>query len=60
MFLEELENLKDTFEINSNLKAGHYILIDDVVTTGATIASAVHLFNKNSNFKISVITIACA
>ena len=55
-----LENLKDTFEINSNLKAGHYILIDDVVTTGATIASAVHLFNKNSNFKISVITIACA
>lgn len=55
-----LENLKNTFEINPNLKAGHYILVDDVLTTGATIASAVHQFNKNSNFKISVITIACA
>lgn len=53
-------NLKDAFEINQNLLPGHYILIDDVLTTGATIASAVKQFNLLENFKISVITIACA
>jgi len=52
--------LKDAFEINPNLKPGHYILIDDVLTTGATIASAIKKFNLSENFKISVITIACA
>jgi competence protein ComFC len=55
-----LENLKNTFKVNENLKAGHYILVDDVLTTGATIASAVNEFNFSENFKISVITIACA
>ena len=55
-----LENLKDSFQINPNLKQGHYILIDDVLTTGATIASAIKQFNLSENFKISVITIACA
>ena len=55
-----LENMKDAFEINPNLKPGHYILIDDVLTTGATIASAIKKFNLSENFKISVITIACA
>ncbi|WP_413533391.1 ComF family protein [Empedobacter brevis] len=55
-----LENLKDAFQINPNLKPGHYILIDDVLTTGATIASAIKKFNLSENFKISVITIACA
>ncbi|MFV0230443.1 hypothetical protein OBJ94_08440 [Empedobacter falsenii] len=55
-----LNNLKNAFEINPNLKPGHYILIDDVLTTGATIASAVKQFNFSENFKISVITIACA
>ncbi|MFV0157792.1 hypothetical protein OBK24_04870 [Empedobacter falsenii] len=55
-----LNNLKNAFEINPKLKPGHYILIDDVLTTGATIASAVKQFNFSENFKISVITIACA
>lgn len=55
-----LNNLKNAFEINSNLQPGHYILVDDVLTTGATIASAVKKFNLSDNFKISVITIACA
>lgn len=55
-----LNNLKDAFEISPNLKPGHYILIDDVLTTGATIASAIKKFNLLENFKISVITIACA
>lgn len=55
-----MENLKDSFEINSNLPFGHYILVDDVITTGATIASAIKKFNSSENFKISVITIACA
>ncbi len=55
-----LENLKNTFLLNPTLKSGHYILVDDVLTTGATIASAVKEFNFSENFKISVITIACA
>ena len=57
---ERLNNLKNSFEINENLQPGHYILMDDVLTTGATIASAVEKFNLSENFKITVITIACA
>ena len=55
-----IQNLKDSFEIDSNLPFGHYILVDDVITTGATLSSAIKKFNFSENFKISVITIACA
>lgn len=54
------DNLKDAFEINPDLEFGHYILIDDLLTTGATISSAIKKFNLSENFKITVITIACA
>lgn len=57
---ERIQNLKNSFEINANLPSGHYILVDDLITTGATIASAVKEFNFSENFKISVMTIACA
>lgn len=55
-----IRNLNNAFEINPKLLAGHYILIDDVVTTGATLVSAIEKFNSLDNFKISVISIACA
>jgi len=55
-----IQNLNNSFEINPNLPFGHYILVDDVITTGATLSSAIRKFNFSENFKISVITIACA
>ena len=55
-----IKNLNNAFQINPKLLPGHYIIIDDVITTGATLVSAIKKFNSLDNFKISVITIACA
>lgn len=55
---ERLHSIKNAFEINGNL-SGHFLLIDDVLTTGATISSCVNLIQSKNPAKISVLTMAC-
>lgn len=54
------KSLNEAFQLNKPLPQGHYLLVDDVVTTGATISSAVNTLTQQTNIKISVLTIAYA
>ena len=57
---ERILDMKDSFEIfDQNIK-GHYIIVDDLLTTGATLSQAVKRFNEMDGVEVSVITIACA
>lgn len=58
---ERWENVKDIFDIkNGNLLINkHILLIDDVLTTGATLLAAGKVLSKIPNIKISAATAAC-
>ena len=61
--LQRYENMKEIFQINKNvsLDAQNILLIDDVITTGATIESCANtLLAVNCNLKIYVATLAYA
>lgn len=55
-----LNALSNAFALKQPLPKGHYLLIDDILTTGATISSAVDQLKVQSQIKISVLTIAYA
>lgn len=57
--LERMNSIKSAFETNGKI-SGHYLLIDDVLTTGATLSSCVNLIQSENHVKISVLTIAYA
>lgn len=59
---ERWENVEDVFEITDidALKNKHIILVDDVITTGATIEACCAILNKIEGLKISVLSIAYA
>ncbi|MBS7332820.1 MAG: ComF family protein [Weeksellaceae bacterium] len=57
---ERLKDMESAFELVDKSIKGHYIIIDDLLTTGATLSQAVKSFNGITDVKISVITIACA
>lgn len=52
------QSLNNTFVLNQKLTPGHYLLVDDVLTTGSTLAHCVQLFESQPEIKISVITLA--
>ena len=54
------EGVENVFEINykTELENQHVILIDDVITTGATITACVSALNKIKNIKISIVCVA--
>jgi predicted amidophosphoribosyltransferase len=57
---ERLKNVADAFEADAKLAAGsHVILIDDVTTTGATLASAAKPLRK-AGAKVSLVALARA
>lgn len=59
---ERWENVETAFAIKNpeKLKGKHILLIDDVVTTGATIEACVNELLKLDGTKVSVATLACA
>lgn len=58
---ERLENMKDAFEAGTSLKPGlHILLIDDVLTTGATLEAAAMALLAVPGVKVSIATIGIA
>lgn len=59
---ERWENVESVFELaeEAQLENKHILLVDDVVTTGATIEAAWQALRKVENIQISVVSIAFA
>lgn len=59
---ERYQNVKDIFELKKpeQLQGKHVLLVDDVLTTGATLMSAGKALLHAEGIKISVATVACA
>lgn len=57
---ERRRNLKQAFAIRKPLQASHVLIIDDVVTTGTTLAELARVLRQNGVEKISALTVAIA
>ncbi|WP_321478670.1 ComF family protein [uncultured Bacteroides sp.] len=60
---ERWENVSGIFELISSpscFEGKHILIIDDVLTTGATIIACASAFNGISNLRVSVLTLAMA
>ena len=59
---ERVENMKDVFECQKPNKIAnkHLLLVDDVLTTGATLEACALSLLKNNNVKVSIATLAIA
>ena len=59
---ERWENVEDIFELRTPeiFEGKHILLIDDVVTTGATLEACANTIKKGCDCKISILTLAIA
>lgn len=61
---QRFENVNEIFGINKSKKhaghnAKHFLLVDDVVTTGSTLIACAETLEKNFNAQVSIATLAC-
>jgi ComF family protein len=59
---ERWENVEDVFGVHQahELNGKHVLLVDDVVTTGATLEGCAQVMKKAADVKISIVTLAYA
>lgn len=59
---ERIANVKNVYRVNKKekIKDSHILLVDDVLTTGATLEACVNELKKNNQLKVSIATIAYA
>ncbi len=59
---ERWENVQHVFQVvcPENIKGKHVLIVDDVLTTGATILSCATALTKSTNVKVSIIALAVA
>ncbi|MBK5286378.1 MAG: ComF family protein [Bacteroidia bacterium] len=54
------ENVENVFQLSGEKpKAKHFLLVDDIITTGSTLEGCVLCLNQIEGAKVSVATIAC-
>ncbi len=56
---ERIKNLSSAFKVTNQTLIGHILIVDDLITTGATLSQAILPFNQLKDVKVSVLTIAC-
>jgi ComF family protein len=59
--LQRIENVSNAFSLQPNIEEippGHYLLVDDVVTTGATLEAVAKVCLDSNDVKLSVASIA--
>lgn len=58
---ERIENVEEAFSLRhpESIEGLHVLLIDDIVTTGATVASCAKELFKAGNVRVSVMSIGC-
>jgi ComF family protein len=56
------QNVSEVFSLatKSNIEGKHFLLVDDVITTGSTLAACAEVFLKHKNTKVSIASIAYA
>lgn len=56
--LERFQNRKQLFYLKDALTKGNYLLVDDIITTGATIAACCEVLQTAPDIKISIVSFA--
>lgn len=57
-YTERLKNLKSSFKVTGDVSGKNVILIDDVLTTGATVDTISNLLKKKGAKNVTVLTVA--